>query len=158
MNTTDTVNNFSCQFNYVSFMISCYHTYNFRCKQFAVMHLFLIRIWLWIFVLYSFNKSKLFSSRICYRSNLQMCSIKKSVLKNVNIFTGKHVCWSLFLMRLQATGKHMCWSLSLMRLQTFRPATLLKRDSSRGAFLWILQKFLRTPILKNLCERLLMLF
>ena len=40
-----------------------------------------------------------------------MCSIKKSVLKNVDIFTGKHVCWSLFLMRLQATGKHVLESL-----------------------------------------------
>ena len=35
------------------------------------------------------------------------------------------------------TGKHMCWSQFLTNLQTFRPTTLLKRDSSTGAFLWI---------------------
>ena len=39
------------------------------------------------------------------------------------------------------TGKHLCWSLLLIQLQTFRPATLLKRDSNTGVFLEILQKF-----------------
>ena len=33
------------------------------------------------------------------------------------------------------TGKHMCWGQFLTNLQTFRPTTLLKRDSSTGAFL-----------------------
>ena len=37
---------------------------------------------------------------------------KKAVLKNFAIFTGKHLCWGLF----------------IKKLQTFRPATLLKRD------------------------------
>ena len=46
-------------------------------------------------------------------------------LKNFAIFTGKHLRWSLFLIMLQA----------------FRPATLLKKDSDRGVFLWILQNF-----------------
>ena len=44
---------------------------------------------------------------------------KKSVLKNVLIFTGKHLCWSLFLIKLQA----------------LRSATLLKRDSNTGVYL-----------------------
>ena len=44
---------------------------------------------------------------------------KKRVLKNFPNFTGKHVCWSLFLIKLQALG----------------PATLLKRGSNTGAFL-----------------------
>ena len=39
------------------------------------------------------------------------------------------------------TGKHMCWSQFVTNLQTFRPTTLLKRDSSTGAFLWILHIF-----------------
>ena len=64
---------------------------------------------------------------------------KKSILRNFAIFTGKHLCWSLFLIKLQA----------------FKSAILLKRDSSTGAFLNIV-KFLRTPVLKNICERLLM--
>ena len=36
---------------------------------------------------------------------------------------------------------HLCWSPFLIKLQAFRPATLLKRDSNTGVFLWILQKF-----------------
>ena len=38
----------------------------------------------------------------------------------------------------------------------FRSATLLKRGSDTGVFLLILPKFLRTPILKNICERRLL--
>ena len=54
--------------------------------------------------------------------------LKMSVLKNFPIFTGKHLCWSLFLIKLQA----------------WRPATILKRDSNTDVSLWIIQKFLRT--------------
>ena len=43
---------------------------------------------------------------------------KKAVLKNFAMFTGKRLCWSLFLM-----------------LQAFGLATLLKRDSNTGVFL-----------------------
>ena len=34
------------------------------------------------------------------RSSHQRCSIKKAVLKNFAIFTGIHLCWSLFLIKL----------------------------------------------------------
>ena len=44
---------------------------------------------------------------------------KKAVLKNVVIFTGKHLYWSHFLIKLLA----------------FSPVTLLKRDSKTGVFL-----------------------
>ena len=37
------------------------------------------------------------------------------------------------------TGKHLCWSLFFKKLQAFRPATLLKRDSYTGVFLWNLR-------------------
>ena len=37
------------------------------------------------------------------------------------------------------TGKHLCWSLLLTKLQAFRTATLLKRESNRGIFLSNLQ-------------------
>ena len=47
---------------------------------------------------------------------------KKDVLKSFAIFSGKHLCWSLF----------------LIKLKVFRSATFLKRDSSTGDFLWIL--------------------
>ena len=51
--------------------------------------------------------------------------INKAVLKNSEKFTWKHLCWSLFLMKLQA----------------FRSATLLERDSNAGVLLSLLQKF-----------------
>ena len=41
---------------------------------------------------------------------------EKAVLKIFAIFTGKHLCWSPF----------------LIKLQTFSPATLLKRNCSRA--------------------------
>ena len=34
-----------------------------------------------------------------FRSNHQMCSIKKVVLKKIAIFAGKHMCWRLFLLK-----------------------------------------------------------
>ena len=49
------------------------------------------------------------------RSHLQMFVII-DVLKNFAIFTGKHLYWSLILIKLQA----------------FRPVTLLKSDSNAG--------------------------
>ena len=33
------------------------------------------------------------------------------------------------------TGKHLCWSLFLIRLQALKPTTLLKGDSNAGVFL-----------------------
>ena len=53
-----------------------------------------------------------------------------AVLKNFAIFLGKHLCWNLFLIKLQA----------------LRPATLLKRDSNTGVFLWSLPNFKEKPI------------
>ena len=44
------------------------------------------------------------------------------VLKNFVIFTGKYLCWSHFLIKLQA-------------------ASLLKRDSNTGVFLCMLRNF-----------------
>ena len=48
-----------------------------------------------------------------------------AVLKHFSIFTGKHMCWSLF----------------LIKLKSWRPATLLKEDSNTLVFQWILQNF-----------------
>ena len=56
-----------------------------------------------------------------FKSSHRRCTIKKDV-KNFASFTGKHLCWSLFLTKLLVS----------------RPTTLLKRDSNTGAFL---QKF-----------------
>ena len=40
------------------------------------------------------------------------------------------------------TGKHLCWSLILVKLQAWFAATLLKRDSNTGVFPWNFQNFL----------------
>ena len=63
-------------------------------------------------------------SRNC-RSSCWRIFIKISVVKNLAIFTGKHLCWSLF----------------LRKLQVLRPASLLKEDSNTGVFLWTLRNF-----------------
>ena len=54
-----------------------------------------------------------------YRSGRLQMFFKIGVLKHFTIFTGKHLSWRLFLLKLQA----------------FRPATILKRDSNTGVFL-----------------------
>ena len=56
---------------------------------------------------------------------------KNAVLENVATFTGKHLCWNLFFNR---NASLHC------------PSFIKKR----------LEKFLRTCILKNICERLLL--
>ena len=44
------------------------------------------------------------------------------------------------------TAKDLCWSLFLIKLQAFRTATILKRDSNTVVFLWNLRNvFYRTP-------------
>ena len=53
--------------------------------------------------------------------------LKKTILKNFSI----------------STRKHLYQSLVFIKLQTFRPATLLKRDSNKGVFL--LQNFQEYP-------------
>ena len=53
---------------------------------------------------------------------------------------------------------HLCQSLFLINLQVFIPAPLLKRDSNTGVFPVKFVKLLRTPILKNIFERLLLQF
>ena len=65
------------------------------------------------------------------KSSYRRCSVKKAVLKNFSIFTGKQLCWSLFLMKLQAWRLHRCFPVNIV-------------------------KFFRTLILKNICERLLL--
>ena len=63
------------------------------------------------------------------KSSHWRCFAKKSVLKSFAIFKGKQLCWSFFLIKLQA----------------FRPPVNIA-------------KFSRTPILKYICERLLLVF
>ena len=66
--------------------------------------------------------------------------LKKVVLKNLAVFTGKKLCWSLFLIKLQA----------------FSPLHLSKRDSNTGVLLCILRIF-KSIYFENICERLLLI-
>ena len=59
------------------------------------------------------------------RSSCSQIIIKIIVDKSLAIFTGKHLCWSPF----------------LRKLQVLKPASLLKGDSNTGVFLWILRNF-----------------
>ena len=56
------------------------------------------------------------------------CSMKKAVLKIFAIFIGKNLSWNLVLIKL---SQHRCFPVNIA-------------------------KFLRTPILTNICERLLL--
>ena len=62
--------------------------------------LHVIRDWLCVIDIAetSFNRLLLF---LILKSNHWSCSVEKGVLKR---FTGKHFCWSLFLIKLQAWG------------------------------------------------------
>ena len=57
----------------------------------------------------------------------------------------------------ELTEKHHCWSLFLINFQGFRLVNLLKRDSKTGVCFPVdLVKFLRAPILENICKLLLL--
>ena len=60
------------------------------------------------------------------------------LLNNFPISTGKHLGWSFFLIQLQASN-------------------FTKKRLQQRSFSVNFAKFLRTPILKNICERLLLL-
>ena len=48
-------------------------------------------------------------SQMKFRGSHQRFSIKISVLKNCSIFTGKHLCWTIFLIKLQARRSQLFW-------------------------------------------------
>ena len=54
-----------------------------------------------------------------------------------------------FLKISQCAQENTCWSLFLIKLQAWRPATLLKRDSSTGFLLLILRNFKETLFSQN---------
>ena len=68
-------------------------------------------------------------------SRSQMFS-KAGVLKNFIIFTGKNLCWSLF----------------LIKFQDWRPTFLFKKRLQRRCFSVNIAKFLRTAFLLKTCS------
>ena len=78
---------------------------------------------LWIrvcffYYFFHFESIKFISSR-------SQMSFKIDVFKKFAIFTGKHLCWSLFVIKLPAS----------------KPANLLNKDSNTGVFLLIFLNF-----------------
>ena len=76
---------------------------------------------------------------------------KKVVLNNFTIFTWKHLCCSLFLVKLQFNfikkrPHYRCFPVNIAKC--FK--------NTLGVFLWILGNFSRTLFLKNICEQLLL--
>ena len=63
---------------------------------------------------------------------------KKAVLKYFAIFTGKYLCWSLFFNKY--AGLQFC--------------NFIKKRLQHRCFPVNIAKFLRTPVSKNICERL----
>ena len=46
-----------------------------------------------------------------------MCSIQKAVLKHFAMFTGKYLCWSLFLIKfIKKKLQHRCFPVNIARL------------------------------------------
>ena len=78
----------------------------------------------WPKLINNFESSMSMNIALIRNSHLK-CSIEKDVPENLAIFTGKHLCRSLFLLKL------------LVR----RHVTLLKRYTNTGAFLWKLRNF-----------------
>ena len=81
--------------------------------------------WFWLTCHAGFEHKTKVERSTNIRSSHRRCSVKKGVFKNFPNFTGKHLCQSLFLIKLQA----------------FRQAILLKRGSNTGLFLWNLRNF-----------------
>ena len=76
------------------------------------------RFWMCLYYFFHFESIK-------FRSSRSQMSFKIEVFKNFAMFTGKHLYWSLFVIKLPA----------------YKPANLLKRDSNTSAFLLILLNF-----------------
>ena len=79
-----------------------------------------------------------FTSEIMLQKQSPEVFCKRAVFKDFVIFIRKHLCWSLFLIKLQT-----------------RPATLLRRDSHTSLLLWILSNFQENLFWRR-CEQLLL--
>ena len=77
--------------------------------------------------------TKLVPSQTPSRKSNQRCSVKEGVLRNLRNFTGKDLCWSLFLIKFWGLFQRRCFPVKLA-------------------------KFLATTVLKNICELLLLSF
>ena len=91
---------------------------------------------------YFFIGSLFHDQLLIYHTQLEQRSSQDvlwKILKHLAVFTRKHLCWSLFLIKTRA---HAC--------------NFIKNRLQHRLFPVNKATFLRTPILKNICERLLL--
>ena len=95
----------------------------------------------------------------------QRCSLKRAVLKNIAINTGKHLFVKVIGLKacnvIKKRAPHGCFSVNIVkfvRTPTLKNICeqLLLKILQQWCFPIKLAKFLRTPILKNICKRLLL--
>ena len=82
------------------------------------------------------------SDQISEEYNEQKVFFKNVVLNNFALFTGKQLCWWYLFF-----NKNVFWQ---------KAYNFIKKRLSRRCYFGNIVKFLRTPILKNICERLLL--
>ena len=75
-----------------------------------------------------------------FRTSHRRCSLRKGVLRNLEKFTGKNLCQSLF----------------FYEVAGLRPVTLLKKKLWHRCYPVNFAKFLKTPFLQNTSGRLLL--
>ena len=92
-------------------------------------HIYLYYI-IWTFLFSFWSRLGYQAQQTSLRSSRSQMIFKIGVIKTFANFTQKHLCWSLILIKLQAF-KRRCFPLKFA-------------------------KYLRTPILKNICKRLLL--
>ena len=81
-----------------------------------------------------------------YYTSVKLFLLTQEVATGADLLNKLFCSWKNFAI---FTGKHLCWSLFLIKLQALWPAALLKSDSNTcSVFLWILQKQGR-PFFKN---------
>ena len=78
------------------------------------------------------------NSSTIFRSSHRMCPIKKAFLNHFVIFTGKHLCWGLF----------------LNKFSGYQSCNFTEKRPQPRYFLVNIRKFTISPILKNVSERL----
>ena len=87
------------------------------------------------------------------RSSHQRYSIKELFLKIWQYSQKNHLCSIVFLIKLLAVFSRIPRYFVSLRIQSkcgkMRPATLLKRLSNKGVFLWILANFLKHLFLRT---------
>ena len=95
-----------------------------------------------VIILWKKSMNSFFCNVLIFRSSRSQIFFKIDVLKKFPSFTGTHLCWSFFLIKPQA----------------LRPATLLKRDSNTGVFLWNWRSFSWTASFTEHLQWLLLWF